>query len=63
VPTVARPPETKRDQDLGCMGLSRQARAIGENPTNTMTELRLRERDRGWADDGEGFRAGPRVLW
>jgi hypothetical protein len=53
-PVVARPPETKRTQDLGVVGLSGQARAVGENPTNTTTELRLRERDRGWADDGGG---------
>jgi hypothetical protein len=59
---VARPPETKRAWDLLGLGLSRQARAVGENSMNTTAELRLRERGRGWADDGGGFSAGQRVL-
>ena len=44
--------------DLGGLGPSRQARAVGENPTDTTVELRPRERVRGWVDDGGGFRAG-----
>jgi hypothetical protein len=53
-PAVARTWEMKQARDLGGLGLSRQVRAVEENPTNTMVELRLQERDEGWADNRGG---------
>jgi hypothetical protein len=55
---VAQSLEAKRARDLGGRGLSRQARAIGENPTNTTVELRMQERDRGWVENGGGIAGG-----
>jgi hypothetical protein len=48
MPAIAQSPEARWAGDLGVLGLSGQARAVGENPMNTVVELRF-------------ARTGPRV--